>query len=99
MAASCSVLASLPAVNQLQAGCVHLGLPPQAAVELVRFLTLKRLISLRSGSSKVLDVSPGYQLDRLWHWMLLNTQVGPPSHEISKLCLSNSRALSSWQYW
>jgi hypothetical protein len=70
-----SLLASLPAVQQLQAGCLHLDLPPHAAVELVRFLTLKRLISLRSPTSKSLGVSPGYQLDRLWHWMLLNTQV------------------------
>jgi len=73
-------MVSLPAVQQLQAGCKHLGLPPHAAVELVRFLTLKRLISLRSDSSKVLGVSPGYQLDRLWHWMLLNTQVRVPTY-------------------
>jgi hypothetical protein len=78
MSATSSLLSSLPAVQQLQAGCQHLGLPPHAAVELVRFLTLKRLISLRPDSSRSLGVSPGYQLDRLWHWMLLNTQVGSP---------------------
>jgi hypothetical protein len=46
--------------------------PSVTALELVRFLMAARF----------LDVSPSEHLDKLWHWVLLNTAVRPAVYEL-----------------
>lgn len=59
------------AIKALQEGCAQKGLPRAAAKELVRFLFMKRLVGDEKGSR----LSPSAQIDELWHWMLLETEV------------------------
>jgi hypothetical protein len=60
----------------LKAGCAKLGLPDAAAVELIRFLLVKRFHDTLGVASRPRQMCPGVQLERLWHWMLLRTKVG-----------------------
>jgi hypothetical protein len=64
-----------PAVQQLQQGCARLGLHADVALELVAFLELRRRFALPPSGREPQGLSPGTQLDQLWHWMLLNTRV------------------------
>jgi hypothetical protein len=64
-----------PAVQQLQQGCARLGLHADVALELVAFLELRRRFALPNDGQEPQGLSPGTQLDQLWHWMLLNTRV------------------------
>jgi hypothetical protein len=68
-----------PAVALLRAGCLKLQIPLTAAVELVRFLFLKRLTGDERGSK----LSPSAMLDRLWHWMLLESAVHDAVSELT----------------
>ncbi|KAK9789202.1 hypothetical protein WJX73_007416 [Symbiochloris irregularis] len=62
----------VPAAEKaLHAGCHELRLPETAAKELLRFLIVKRLV----GDDKSSRLSPSSKLDRLLHWVLLNTAV------------------------
>jgi len=62
------------AVRALQDGCSRLGLNNSTATALVQFLTVKRTHDQFVGDQdRELRMSPGAALDRLWHWMLLNT--------------------------
>lgn len=58
-----------PVFNKLRVACVELGLPTTAALELIRFLTVKRIYS------PLLDLSPSTVLDKLWHYVLLETDL------------------------
>jgi Ubiquitin family len=69
----------LPAVRALWRGCAELKLPHYAAVELVRFLGVVRSVGFRPIGMG--QLSPSEDLDRLWHWMLLNTMVAKQVHE------------------
>jgi hypothetical protein len=69
------MLRSSSAVRSLQDGCRRLGLPSKTAVGLVDFLSVKHLHD-RIKDGQGLRMSPGTALDRLWHWMLLNTAGG-----------------------
>lgn len=62
---------NVPAVTALKAGCSDLRLPETAAKELIRFLIVKRLVGDECSSR----LSPSAILDRLLHWVLLNTDV------------------------
>ena len=55
----------------LRAGCEELRLPEETAIELVRFLIAKRLVDQEKGQS----LSPSAKLDKLQHWVLLNTEI------------------------
>jgi len=68
------------AVRALQDGCSRLGLASSTATALVQFLTVKRTHDQFVGDQdRELRMSPGAGLDRLWHWMLLNT-AGTDTH-------------------
>jgi hypothetical protein len=69
------MLRNASAVRSLQDGCRRLGLPSKTAVGLVDFLSVKRLHD-RINDGQGLRMSPGTALDKLWHWMLLNTAGG-----------------------
>jgi hypothetical protein len=60
-----------PCVEALKKGCLNLNLPTSTAKELVRFLLVKRF----QEDEKLYDLSPSSKLDKLWHYMLLNTEV------------------------
>lgn len=58
----------------MQDGCSRLGLDNSTAAALVQFLTVKRTHDqFVDDQDRELRMSPGAALDRLWHWMLLNT--------------------------
>jgi hypothetical protein len=63
------------AVQQLQRGCARLGLHADVALELVSFLELRRRFARPVTGEEPQNLSPGTQVDQLWHWMLLNTRV------------------------
>ena len=65
------IMDSHKCVESLKAGCDQLGLPTTAARELVRFLFVKRCINDENSSK----ISPSAKLDKLWHWMLLETDI------------------------
>ena len=67
-----------PCVIQLRSGCHDLGLPSQTALELVRFLLVKRFVGGQNGS----ELSPSSTLAKLWHWMLLETAVRESVEEL-----------------
>jgi hypothetical protein len=69
------VLQHSSAVQQLQQGCARLGLHGDVALELVAFLDLRRRFVPSVTGEEPQNLSPGTQLDQLWHWMLLNTRV------------------------
>ena len=58
----------LPILNE---GCAKLEIPGEASRELVRWLTIKRLLGPEEGK----NLSPSATLDKLLHWVLLNTEV------------------------
>jgi hypothetical protein len=69
-----SMLQKTQAVLALQDGCKRLGLPSSTATALVQFLSVKRTHDQYvAAESRQLRMSPGTQMDRLWHFMLLNT--------------------------
>jgi hypothetical protein len=77
------MLAASKAVAELQEGCALERVPPHAAYELLEFLHIrKEAAENESGQHEVraLGCSPSHSLDKLWHWMLLNTDVchSPP---------------------
>ena len=62
------------AVHGLQEGCSRLGLPTSTAVALLQFLSVKRTHDqFVPEKDRQLRMSPGAKLDKLWHYMLLNT--------------------------
>lgn len=61
-----------PHVRELIVGCDTLHLPHNTATELVRYLTTKRWMAF-VGQDDLM--SPSLMLDKLWHWMLLNTRI------------------------
>lgn len=68
------MLSKTKAVSALQDGCSRLGLPNGTAAALVQFLSAKRIHDqLVADEFRQLRMSPGASLDRLWHFMLLNT--------------------------
>lgn len=69
-----SVLDHTVAGALLKQGCARLALPDAAAVELIRFLLIKRFHD--SLPTRPRQMCPGVHLERLWHWMLLRTKVG-----------------------
>jgi hypothetical protein len=62
------------AVRALQEGCRRLGLPNSTAAALLQFLSVKRTHDqFVPDKDRQLRMSPGSTLDKLWHYMLLNT--------------------------
>lgn len=72
-----------PAMQALAEGCQELDLPVEAALELFRFLSVKRVHAALPASSRGIGLSPGTDVDQLWHWMLLNTEVRATSDIIA----------------
>jgi hypothetical protein len=72
-----NILNNTEAVRLLQDGCRRLELPYYTATELVKFLQVKRVHDscLSDKARPDRKLSPGAALDRLWHWMLLNTKA------------------------
>jgi len=73
--------------HKLRDGCDELSLPKEAAVELLRFLQTARWYDvIRSEddfrSKDYPSMSPSERLDKLWHWMLLNTKVADKVHAV-----------------
>lgn len=62
---------TIPVEKALQAGCSELKLPQAAAKELLRYLIVKRLVGDAEGSR----LSAASVLDKLLHWLLLNTDT------------------------
>ena len=54
----------------LRQGCEELGLPAEAALELMRWLIIKRLLS----PAKAAGLGLSSKLEQLQHWLLLNTE-------------------------
>lgn len=70
-------------VISLKAGCRRLQLPDDAALELVRFLQVKRVHDeFVPSTTKSCNMSPGAAMDKLWHFMLLNTDVSRCVHDL-----------------
>jgi hypothetical protein len=68
------MLQKTQAVRALQEGCTRLGLPNSTAAALLQFLSVKRIHDqFVPEQDRQLHMSPGDKLDRLWHYMLLNT--------------------------
>lgn len=67
-----SSMIATPALKALQDGCDLLGKPRDLALELARFLLVKRWHSLAPYG---MPLSAGAEVEELWEWMLLNTQV------------------------
>lgn len=68
-----SLLDHTAAAASLRVGCKNLNVPDSAAVELIRFLLIKRM-------HETLDQPPKRMaacavVEQLWCWMLLNTKV------------------------
>jgi hypothetical protein len=62
------------AVRALQEGCSRLGLPNRTAAALLQFLSVKRVHDqFVPEQDRQLLMSPGAKLDKLWHFMLLDT--------------------------
>jgi hypothetical protein len=69
------MLQKTQAVRVLQEGCSRLGLPNSTAVALLQFLSVKRIHDqFVPEKDRQLSMSPGAKLDKLWHYMLLNTE-------------------------
>lgn len=60
-----------PVLDLLRPGCAEVGIDVGASKELVRFLLTKRLL----GPEKAQLLSPSSKLDKLLHWVLLNSEV------------------------
>lgn len=70
-------------VRALRAACAREGLPEETTLELVRFLQAKRYHdTFVSHSRKPRDMSPSSNINRLWHVMLLNTDISSRVHEL-----------------
>jgi hypothetical protein len=68
------MLQKTQAVRSLQEGCSRLGLPDSTATALLQFLSVKRTHDqFVPEKDRQLSMSPGATLDKLWHYMLLNT--------------------------
>lgn len=67
------MLRNTDAVSKLQEGCQRLHIPSSTAMALVQFLKVKRVHD-EFVRSRSLCMSPGAALDKLWHYMLLNTK-------------------------
>jgi hypothetical protein len=68
------MLQKTQAVQALQDGCSRLGLPSSTAVALLQFLSVKRIHDeFVPEKDRQLRMCPGAKLDKLWHYMLLNT--------------------------
>eukprot|EP00884_Botryococcus_braunii_P012420 jgi/Botrbrau1/21179/Bobra.0061s0070.1 len=70
------------AFRMLKVGEQRLGLPPSASLELIRFLSVKRIHDTFFEGGKILNMSPGSRVDELWHFMLENTEVAEAVHEL-----------------
>ena len=60
-----------PAVAALEQACPRLNIPKSAALELVRFLFVKKF----NEDDATSNFSPSRKFDLLWHEMLLNTDL------------------------
>ena len=61
-------------MRTLEEGCSRLGLPNSTAAALLQFLSVKRIHDqFVPEQDRQLVMSPGDKLDKLWHYMLLNT--------------------------
>ena len=70
------------AARALRAGCQRLQLPVETAVELIKILQAKRVHDqFLSADVRARNMSPGEAVDKLWHYMLLNTDVSSAVHE------------------
>ena len=68
------MLQKTQAVRALQDGCSRLGLPNSTAAALLQFLSVKRIHDqFVPEKDRQLHMSPAATLDKLWHYMLLNT--------------------------
>jgi hypothetical protein len=68
------MLQKTQAVASLQEGCRRLGLPNSTAAALLQFLSVKRIHDqFVPEKDRQLRMSPGATLDKLWHYVLLNT--------------------------
>lgn len=78
------MLSRTAAVHDLRRGCRRLQLPDDAAVELIRFLQSKRIHDqlLLANTAPRCRMSPGAALKKLWHFMLLNTDISSRVHEL-----------------
>ena len=65
------VTVAYPVLGVLEQGCAKLSLPSDAALELVRWWTIKKLVGAEEGKK----ISPSTKLDDLQHWVLLNTKI------------------------
>lgn len=68
-----------PLMRMLRGGCAEVGVPDPTAMELLRFLTVKR-VHQDGANGRPYRMSPSPKLDRLWHWVLLNTAVADLVH-------------------
>jgi hypothetical protein len=87
------MLQKTQAVRALQEGCSRLGLPNSTATALLQFLSVKRTHDqFVPDKNRSLSMLPGSTLDKLWHYMLLNT-TGTLG------CWSESRAQQHGLIW
>ena len=68
------MLQKTQALRALQEGCSRLCLPNSTAAALLQFLSVKRIHDqFVPEKDRRLHMSPGAKMDKLWHYMLLNT--------------------------
>jgi hypothetical protein len=78
------MLRNTAAVHALQDGCRRLHLANNTATELLHFLSTKRTHDqFVDSSKKQLNMSPGATVDKLWHYMLLNTAGTAVEHTVT----------------
>jgi hypothetical protein len=74
------MLQKTQAARALREGCSRLGLPNSTASALLQFLSVKRIHDhFVPEKDRQLRMSPGTKMDKLWHYMLLNTEGAVPA--------------------
>lgn len=90
-----SALSFTAAHQALARGCELLHKPRELATELVRFLIVKRWHDMEPYG---MSLGAGADVEGLWHWMLLNTQVSTchaRTHGYSSITACNRHHLSA----
>lgn len=78
-----SLTCQTDALRALEAGCKRLQLPVATAIELFRYLQVKRVHDqFLPSTAQIFNMWPSAALDKLWRFMLLNTDI---SSEVYKL--------------
>lgn len=78
-----SMLHKSEALRALRAACRREGYAEETALELVRYLQAKRYHdNIINRSDRPRNMSPSSKIDRLWHTMLLNTDISTKVHKL-----------------